>query len=335
MINRVLIRIKVIQILYSFLLVEKQFSLESQPSAPTKEKRFAYSLYLSMLLFFTKISDSIAKRGGERPLAETRFIKKLMSDDKIKSLALRYRSEHFDFDNVVDDVAAIIKESALYKNYLKNKGTEAGLGDERIWKDIFDTIIMANPSVNSVISRRENYTLRGVERMRQIMDETFTNFMISQDNLDEAVKTLRHSLEKARELYIRLLSLPIELTHLREVELDERRHRYITTDEDLNPNLRFVENGFVAALRNDEELEQAIETNKISWNAEEPLMMRRLLKAIIDSDIYNEYMEMPETDFSNDCEFWKKYSDRLYSAMRISSNASKTSLFSGTMTSTL
>ena len=46
MINRILIRIKVIQILYSFLLVEKQFTLESNPTAPTKEKRFAYSLNL-------------------------------------------------------------------------------------------------------------------------------------------------------------------------------------------------------------------------------------------------------------------------------------------------
>ena len=55
MINRILIRIKVIQTLYSFLLVEKQFSIESNPSAPTKEKRFAYSLYLDMLVLLIKL----------------------------------------------------------------------------------------------------------------------------------------------------------------------------------------------------------------------------------------------------------------------------------------
>ena len=48
MINRVLIRIKVIQLLYSYLLIENHFMIESQPSAPTKEKRFAYNLYLDM-----------------------------------------------------------------------------------------------------------------------------------------------------------------------------------------------------------------------------------------------------------------------------------------------
>ena len=59
MINRVLIRIKVIQTLYSFLLVEKQFSLEGSPSAPTKEKRFAYSLYQDMLVLMVRIARSI------------------------------------------------------------------------------------------------------------------------------------------------------------------------------------------------------------------------------------------------------------------------------------
>ncbi len=54
MINRVLIRIKVIQLLYSYLLIENHFMIESQPSAPTKEKRFAYNLYLDMLMLMIR-----------------------------------------------------------------------------------------------------------------------------------------------------------------------------------------------------------------------------------------------------------------------------------------
>ena len=74
MINRILIRIKVIQILYSFLLVEKQFSLVTLPETPTKEKRFAYSLYLDTLVLMLKVAESIGRRGGDKPLEETRFI---------------------------------------------------------------------------------------------------------------------------------------------------------------------------------------------------------------------------------------------------------------------
>lgn len=292
--------------MYSFLLVEKQFSLESQPSAPTKEKRFAYSLYLAMLLLLVKISEKIEKRGGERPLQETRFIKKLLADDKIKSLSLRYKGETFDFDSICDSIAQRVKDSAIYKNYIKARNENPGWTDERIWKDIFDTVIMVSPEVNAVISHRENFTLRGVERMRGIMDETFTNFLISQDNLGEAVKTLRHSLEKARELYIRLLALPIDLTALNEKEMDDRRHRYIVSDEDINPNLRFVENDFVKLLSSDADLLQEIEKFKVAWLQEEPLMSHRLLKAILDSDVYQEYMALPNVDFHDDCEVWRR-----------------------------
>ncbi len=102
MINRILIRIKVIQILYSFLLVEKQFSLVTLPEdASTKEKRFAYSLYLDTLVLMLKVAESIGRRGGDKPLEETRFIKRLKSDDTIKSQLARYRMAPFPFEGIV------------------------------------------------------------------------------------------------------------------------------------------------------------------------------------------------------------------------------------------
>ena len=59
MINRVLIRIKVVQMLYSYLLTEKLFMIESQPTPPTKEKRFAYKLYLDILAIMTDVADRV------------------------------------------------------------------------------------------------------------------------------------------------------------------------------------------------------------------------------------------------------------------------------------
>lgn len=80
MINRILIRIKVIQILYSFLLVEKQFTLESNPTAPTKEKRFAYSLYLDMLVLLIRLANR--GRTPSRRFSACRYAVYLPSDDR-------------------------------------------------------------------------------------------------------------------------------------------------------------------------------------------------------------------------------------------------------------
>lgn len=304
MINRVLIRIKVVQLLYSYLLIENHFMLESQPSAPTKEKRFAYSLYLDMLMLMLRISDRIEKRGGYKPLADTRFIKKILIDDKIKSLDLKYRHETFPMQRLVDNLAETIKESGLYKNFLKDSGEGSG-EDDQIWEKIVNLIILPDTAVNNSFTLRENFTLRGVERMKGMLSETFKNFYASRDNVDDALKILGQSMAKGRELYFRLLILPVELAGIREWQLEENRQKYIPTDEDLNPNMRFVENGLVRALGQNSSIQTYCDANKLSWLPDHRDMMESLLNEIMESELYADYMDFPATDFQTDCEFWR------------------------------
>jgi len=304
MINRVLIRIKVIQLLYSYLLIENHFMLESQPSAPTKEKRFAYSLYLDMLMLIVSLSERIEKRGGIYPLADTRFVKKILADDKIKSLKMKYRHEDFPLRNLVESLAEQIKESALYKNFLKDSGSEKG-EDDQIWENILKLVVFPNPALNNSFSKRENFTIRGVERMKGMLEETFRNFYASRDNISDAITMLSHSMDKARELYFRLLLLPVELCRLRENQLEENRGKYIPTTEDLNPNMRFVENRLAAVIAENETFIDYCERNRLSWLPDNSLMLESLLKEIMNSDIYADYMEFPATDFHTDCEFWR------------------------------
>ncbi|MDE6812191.1 MAG: hypothetical protein K2J15_07580 [Muribaculaceae bacterium] len=304
MINRVLIRIKVVQMLYSYLLVENQFTLESQPESPTREKRFAYSLYLEMLALMAEIASDITRRGGDSPLYNTRFISRVAADERIKSIIARPDAVGNPFHNVEIQLAERIKESGLYKKFLKSEDP-GSLADEKIWQDLFDNVIMADPSVNKVISGMENYSLSGVDRMRRMMENTFTNFYSAADHLPDALKTLGQSMDKARELYIRLLYLPISLTHLAAIEIDERRKRYLATAEERNPNMRFVENELVEYLSHCDELENALGRYGKSLSMDDEPMLRSLLRSIMASDLYKEYMEFPATDFNRDCEFWK------------------------------
>lgn len=302
MINRELIRIKTIQLLYSYLLVEKPFSIESQPSAPTKEKRFAYSLYLDLLFLMTRIAGDVDPRSGS-PLADTRFIRNVLADDKIKSLSSKYSVSHSPFAGVEADLAAKIKESALYRNFIK--GQDGNSHDEKIWKDIFEIIIMPDLALNREIEGRENYSLKGVDRMRTMMETTFSNFFASADNIHDALGILRHSMEKTRELYFRLLALPIAITTLREREIDNAQYKLLRSIDDLNPNLRFVDNEFVKFLQTDEEVQEGIHKYKIDWLSENEGLVRSLLKVITQCNLYKEYLEFPATDFRRDCEFWR------------------------------
>lgn len=310
MINRILIRIKVIQVLYSFLLVEKQFSLSTLPESPTKEKRFAYSLYLDILVLMVKVAESIGRRGGDKPLEETRFVKRLKSDDTIKSQLSKYRVAPFPFEGIVDSLADRVKDSAIYKNYLKGRKDNKPGVESSLWNEICNLIILPDPEINRIVSRRENFTLRAIDRTREMLEDTFSNFMASQGTA-EAISVLHQSLDKARELYFRLLWLPVELTDMQERKLDDRRHKLLVTKEDLNPNLKFVENSLVKAIRECEPIRKYMDKEKISWEREDRVMMENLLRAILESEIYHDYMSNPVETPKEDCELWRNVMRRI------------------------
>lgn len=130
-------------------------------------------------------------------------------------------------------------------------------------------------------------------------------YMVSKDSmtLTTAKKELTKSLDKSYELYNALLKLMIELTDVQDLRLDEAKHKFLPTEEDLNPNMRFVENEFVKRLRADQTLADFVDDKKINWRDDE-LFVRLLLDKILRSEEYQEYMEMPKTSLVHDGEVW-------------------------------
>ncbi|HYG49630.1 MAG TPA: antitermination protein NusB, partial [Flavobacteriales bacterium] len=62
------------------------------------------------------------------------------------------------------------------------------------------------------------------------------------DSLMKGERSLFHSVEKLYELYLLFLALPLELKHQAELRMEENRNKYLPTKNDLNPNLKFVQN---------------------------------------------------------------------------------------------
>ena len=120
----------------------------------------------------------------------------------------------------------------------------------------------------------------------------------------EAQKELATSLDKAYELYHYLLMLPVEFVRLQEERLDNARNKYLPTDEDLNPNTKFVDNLFVKKISNCEMFKEFVKDNSISW-ADSEISLRLMLDKIVNSDIYQEYMDKPGTSLAEDCELWR------------------------------
>ena len=123
--------------------------------------------------------------------------------------------------------------------------------------------------------------------------------------LSNALKDLNACLDKTYELYHYLLRLPVELTHIQEMKLDEARNKYLPTEEELNPNMKFVNNRLVAALAASEPLQQFAEEHTITWN-DDPIFERIMLDKIVKSDLYNDYMADDEDSMTGDSLLWQQ-----------------------------
>ena len=120
-----------------------------------------------------------------------------------------------------------------------------------------------------------------------------------------ALKDLEACLDKTYELYHYLLRLPVELTHIQDVRIDEARNKYMPTEEELNPNLKFVNNRLVAALAVDEQLSQYANEHTVTWN-DDPIFERLMLDKILKSDLYNDYMGDDEDSMTGDSLLWQQ-----------------------------
>ncbi len=119
------------------------------------------------------------------------------------------------------------------------------------------------------------------------------------DRLDYGEKELLRSLDKLYEIYIYQLSLLIEIVDYAKKRIEENRRKFYPTEEDMNPNTRFVENRFIKQLADNKSYNANVEKYKISW-ADEEEMIRKLFVEIRNSKFYKEYMSSPDSSYEND-----------------------------------
>ena len=142
--------------------------------------------------------------------------------------------------------------------------------------------------------------------------QMFYNYMLTHEVKSAAMARdeLQQSFEKSYELYNYLLKLIIDVTDLQDRYLDEAKHKFLPSHEDLNPNPKFVDNELVEALRKNEQLQQYIKEHKLTWRDNE-LFLKLILNKIQNSSIYQEYMENSVSDLDSDCNLWRQLFKRL------------------------
>jgi N utilization substance protein B len=138
-------------------------------------------------------------------------------------------------------------------------------------------------------------------------------------DIQRAEDRLVRNVESLYDLYIYQLSFIREIMEFAEHKIEERRNKKLPSPEDLNPNMRFVENKFLRALVNNPVLTKEISRLKISWG-NYPEIIRNIYAAFSESDEYRQYMTDEQNSFNKD----KKIATTLFFDYIISSESFET-----------
>lgn len=125
------------------------------------------------------------------------------------------------------------------------------------------------------------------------------------DQLGQGEKEMLKSLDKLYEIYIYQLSFLIELVDFSKKRMDDNKQKFFPTEDDLEPNTRFVENRFYKQLVENRNLQKFISAYKINWVDEED-MIRKLMVQIRDSKDYIDYMAKPNCTYNDDKDIFIK-----------------------------
>lgn len=117
-------------------------------------------------------------------------------------------------------------------------------------------------------------------------------------------KELFGSMEKMYDLYIYFLLIFDELHDFANERIEERKQKRRPSDEDLNPNTKFIENKIIQLIRVNQDLKSNSEERKVNWrSAEKTDLIKKLFIAVTESEIFQAYMEKEETSLIEDKTF--------------------------------
>lgn len=123
----------------------------------------------------------------------------------------------------------------------------------------------------------------------KVMQALYGFFQSDVKDLARAERELFNGIDKIYDLYIYQLSLLVELKHVATIVMEEAKTKRLPTQNDLTPNLKFIENKFLSQLAENINFKREINNRKINWNNEFELI-RKIYNNIKASDEYKTYM---------------------------------------------
>jgi N utilization substance protein B len=138
----------------------------------------------------------------------------------------------------------------------------------------------------------------------KVLQALYAYFQSEEDSFRRTENELMASIEKMYDLYLYLLLTFGEIKTIAQHRIDENKKKMRPSDQDLNPNLKFVDNLLISKIIGTKSLRELSEARKVNWVGDQHQeMFRKMFLQIRDSEIYFEHMNNDQQGFESDKSF--------------------------------
>ena len=137
----------------------------------------------------------------------------------------------------------------------------------------------------------------------KVMQSIYAVLQSKSDNLPKEEKFLLYNIKKATDLYVLQLMLMVEVRNLALEHIEIKKKKYLATDDDKNPNLKFINNEVLLAISESPEIKEFVSKSKLMDWKENREYVRILLDEMIDSELYSDYLNSEAEGLEEDKNF--------------------------------
>jgi N utilization substance protein B len=133
----------------------------------------------------------------------------------------------------------------------------------------------------------------------KVLQTIYSYYQKGDANLIAAEKELAYSIAKSYDLYFYIMQLAIDVCDHANKQLQAAMRKHLSSETDKNPNMKFVNNSFIAQLRDNVDLQKHINATKLTWSVN-PEVPKSVYEELIASEEYAEYMSHSKPSYDAD-----------------------------------
>lgn len=137
----------------------------------------------------------------------------------------------------------------------------------------------------------------------KVMQSLYALFRNNYADTSAEKKFLDKSMANMYDLFLLDLSLLVEVKLLAKEYLEKSQKKYLPTEEEINPNLKFINNAVIAKIEKSEEINDLLDKKKLSDWRKEPHYVQIIWDKLRQSDAYQTYNSTRDSSFKEDKDF--------------------------------